>query len=94
MNLWGTTDIARFGNRLMAISPGDGSPVDTISDLRIESDNVLRVVRATGYGSPGEPITFARTSDGLVERIRRGMSAFPRALYEQKFLAGDEVRLP
>jgi CubicO group peptidase (beta-lactamase class C family) len=95
-DLWATTDICAFGNRLVMLDPTESDPVPTMSELSVESDSQCRVTKANGFYSPGEPVTFEFSPSGDVTRIRGGsaMSAYPRERFVEEILSGTHVTIP
>jgi D-alanyl-D-alanine carboxypeptidase len=95
-DLWGTTDICSFGDRLLMIDPSASDPVPTISELAVDSDSQCRVTKTNGFYSPGEPVYFEYSPSGEVERIRGGsaMSAVPHERYVKEFLDRPAITAP
>jgi hypothetical protein len=82
MSLWGITDIASFGGKLVALSPDEGDPTAHATDLSVVDDNTLRISGGSGYGSPGETVRYERDADGQVRRVWIGGSAaMPQAQF-------------
>jgi len=64
-NIWGVIDIARLGDQLLVLSPARPDPAESPSELRVESDDRLRVVKSLGYGAPGEAYQFDFDGDAV-----------------------------
>jgi len=52
-NLWGVTDVALLGGRLVLLHPGGPEPVADSAELTVEAEDVLRLETVPGFGSPG-----------------------------------------
>ncbi len=77
-NLWGVFDVALLGGRLHLLWPTAADPTTEAAELEVVDDSTLRVVGGSGYGSPGETITYQRDAGGRITRIRAGaMSSVP-----------------
>jgi len=71
-NLWGTTDIVRFGQTLVATTPEADDPVARVVELRVVDGDTLRVAAGGGYGAVGEPVRYARDGAGRTTHITMG----------------------
>ena len=69
-SLWGVTDVALLGGRLFGLSPTATDPVEDAVPLHPVDERTLRIAGGSGYGAYGEPMTFAFSEDGRVEKIR------------------------
>jgi D-alanyl-D-alanine carboxypeptidase len=75
---WGVTDIAVVGGRLLALDPTAWAPVESVDELAEEGDG-FRIATGSGFGSVGEPVTFAG-GDGeplVMDYAGMSMTAFP-----------------
>ncbi len=82
MSLWGATDIASFGRKLVALLPDEAEPTAHAVELEVIDDDTLRIGRQSGTGSPGETIRYERDSSGQIEQVWIGGS---RCLPENAF---------
>jgi CubicO group peptidase (beta-lactamase class C family) len=81
MNPWGVTDVAAFGNKLVALSPDEEDPTRRCTELEVVDADTLRIGSTSGYGSPGESIRYERDASGATTRVWiAGSSAYPSAL--------------
>jgi D-alanyl-D-alanine carboxypeptidase len=77
-NLWGVTDVAVLGGRLVLLHPSDPDPTEDHLELRVEDAATLRQESVAGFGSAGETVDYEWTPEGAVARIRLGgLSAWP-----------------
>jgi D-alanyl-D-alanine carboxypeptidase len=77
-NLWGVTDVAVLGGRLVLLHPSDPDPTEDHLELRVEGAATLRQESVAGFGSAGETVDYEWTPEGAVARIRLGgLSAWP-----------------
>lgn len=70
-NLWGVTDVARFGDRLYLLDPTVDDPTHDAAGLTVVDERTLRMTGENGYASRGEPVHYTFGDDG-VESIRAG----------------------
>lgn len=85
VNLWGVTDVAAFGERLVVISPEGDDPMKSPTCTTIEDADTLRVTTTNGYSAPGEPVRYVRDDKGRVMRVvMGGMSLYPPELYGER----------
>ncbi len=85
MNMWGVTDIVRFGEALVELDPDADDPVLHPARLTIEDGDTLRIATAGGYASPGEQIRYVRDSAGSITRIiDGGVSYYPPEDYRRR----------
>lgn len=78
-SLWGVTDIAAVGGRLLALHPADASPLEGADQLEDAGDHRLRIAAGSGTGSVGEFVTFELDGE-QVQSMRYGamsMRPFP-----------------
>jgi CubicO group peptidase (beta-lactamase class C family) len=79
-NLWGVTDVALLGGRLVLLHPGAPEPAVEYAELTVEGPETLRLETVPGFGSPGETVEYEWAADGTVGRVRiGGISAWPLA---------------
>ncbi len=84
-NLWGVTDVAAFGEALVALHPEGDDPTKAVTRLRIENADTLRITEAGGFASPGETFRYTRDADGQITKIvTGGTSAYPVAVFRQR----------
>jgi len=70
--LWGTIDIVRLGQRLVAIDPDRPDPTDHLSILRPAGPDELEIVSTSGLRYPGERVRYTFAGDGAARSIRFG----------------------
>lgn len=95
VNLWGTRDIARLGDRLFRIAVAGNDPAAGAHELAVSGESeVTPVPGHNGYTSEGEAYRFDFAADGTVARLRgdSATSSWPEAEYERRFLAAARVR--
>jgi CubicO group peptidase (beta-lactamase class C family) len=84
-NLWGHTDVALLGGRLVLLHPSAPEPAEDHAELTVEGPDTLRLETVPGFGSPGETVEFSRAPDGSVERVRiGGISAWPEETFRAR----------
>ena len=76
-NLWGRTDVALLGGRLVLLSPAAPDPGEGWLELVPEGD-ALRSEAVDGTGPVGETVEYAWADDGTPASVRvGGMTAWP-----------------
>lgn len=84
-NLWGVTDIALLGNRLVLLHPGAPDPTEDHLELTVEGDSTLRQESVAGFGSAGETVEYDWAPDGTAARIRLGgISVWPEEIFRAR----------
>lgn len=58
-SLWSVVDIGVVGDRLLAIDPTGWEPTEDVDELEVVEPDRFRIAAGGGYGSVGEPVTFA-----------------------------------
>ncbi len=87
VNLWDVTDVAAFGDALVALNPDADDPLTPVTRLAVEDDDTLRIIATSGYGAPGETMRYLRDDQGRVTRIiARGMSLYPLDVFRARQL--------
>ncbi|MGX5680111.1 serine hydrolase domain-containing protein [Schumannella luteola] len=77
-NMWGVMDVAQLGDRVVAIHPGAPAPLVGTDTLEVVGPDALRFVSGSGFGSPGELLTYEFEGDRVVSiRGGGGMSMRP-----------------
>ena len=77
-NLWGRTDVALLGGRLVLLSPAVPDPGEGWLELVPESPDALRSEAVDGTGPVGEAVEYTWADDGSPASIRvGGMTAWP-----------------
>lgn len=64
--LWSAVDLVPIGEKVFAFSPAFQPPFTEGSEIAVTGEGVGKVVRASGFLSPGEPVRCARGEDGTV----------------------------
>ncbi len=89
VNLWGVTDVAAFGDALVALNPDAEDPLSPLTRLAVEDDDTLRITAASGYGAPGETMRYLRDDQGRATRIiAGGVSLYPLDIFRQRQAQG------
>jgi CubicO group peptidase (beta-lactamase class C family) len=76
-NLWGVTDVAELGGRLVLLRPAAPDPVAAYEELTVLGPDALQIHRGPGFGTVGEPLTYERDADGAVTSVRAAMTSWP-----------------
>ena len=85
VNTSGVTDVAAFGNTLVALSPEGDDPIKSPTCLTIEDEDTLRIGATNGYGAPGETVRYVRDDTGRVARvIIGGVSSYLLEVYHDR----------
>ncbi|MFJ3028686.1 serine hydrolase domain-containing protein [Curtobacterium sp. NPDC087080] len=81
----GITDVARVGDRLLAIDPTQPVPTESPVRLRVVDEDTLVMAAGNRFGSVDERITYARDEDGTVVSFRgdSGMTHRPWSVPEE-----------
>jgi len=88
VNLWSITDMARFGDTLVALDPDDDDPVKAVTRLAVEDGETLRIVKTNGYGSPGETVRYTRDAGGQITKvINGGKTMYPLDVFREREVA-------
>ena len=88
-NMWGVTDVAAFGDELVALQPEADDPVKIVTRLAVVDEQTLRVTESHGMAAPGEAIRYVRDRAGHVTKvIAGGTSAYPVAIYRERPIGG------
>jgi D-alanyl-D-alanine carboxypeptidase len=67
--LWGAIDLVPIGNKVFASAPALQTPLAEVSEIAITGLDSGKVVRASGFASPGEPVTRTRDAEGEVSEV-------------------------
>lgn len=77
-NLWGITDVALLGDRLLLLHPSTPDPAEGHLELTVEGADTLRMEPVAGFGSAGETVDYEWDADGAAIRVRAGgISSWP-----------------
>jgi CubicO group peptidase (beta-lactamase class C family) len=92
-NLGSVTDVAAFGDTLVALSPDEDDPLKSVTKLAVEDPDTLRITATNGFGAQGETIRYTRDAAGrVIKVVEGGVTAYPldiyRAEYASKAFAG------
>ncbi len=71
-NLWGVTDVALLGGRLVLLHPGAPDPTEGHLELTREDADTLRLEAVAGFGAAGETVEYEWGPDGAATRVRIG----------------------
>lgn len=95
-NLWGRTDVALLGGRLVLLSPDAADPARGHLELTVEGGDALRCEAVDGTGPVGERVEYAWAPDGTPASIRvGGQIAWPLDVFRAhraELLAGGGPR--
>lgn len=91
--LWGITDIAELGGRLLLLHPAAPDPVAAYDELHVLGPDRLGTSREPGFGAAGEDVVVERAPDGAVAAIRHGMTSWPLEEFRRR-RAGMTRRRP
>jgi D-alanyl-D-alanine carboxypeptidase len=84
-NLWGVTDVALLGGRLVFLHPGAPEPAEEYAELTVADADTLRLEAVPGFGSPGETVDYEWAADGTASRVRAGgISSWPLDVFRAR----------
>lgn len=83
-NLWGITDVAELGGRLVLLRPAAPDVLAGYEELTVDGPDTLRIHRGPGFGTVGEPISYTRDADGAVTSVRAAMTSWPLATFRAR----------
>ena len=84
-NLWGVTDIALLGGRLVLLHPGAPEPAAEYAELTVVDADTLRLESIPGFGSAGEAVRYDWAADGTPARVRAGgVSSWPLEVFRAR----------
>lgn len=95
-SLWGLTDVVLFGDRLFALHPDQVDPAAGATPLAVEDATTVRITERSGYGSPGESMTFVFGDDGAVLSVRgsSGTTSVPLERWHATVAGLDRITAP
>lgn len=70
--IWGCGDLVPFENKVLGANPALLNPFFDASEIAIEAKDQGRLVKASGFNSPGEAARLVRGADGEVESVWLG----------------------
>lgn len=82
--LWGVTDIAELGGRLLLLHPAAPDPGAAYDELHVLGRDRLGTAREPGFGSVGEDVLVERTADDAIAAVRQGMTSWPLAEFRRR----------
>ncbi|WP_448615922.1 serine hydrolase domain-containing protein [Modestobacter sp. URMC 112] len=92
-NLWGVTDVALLGGRLVLLRPGAPDPTEGHLELEVTGPDTLRMESVAGFGSAGETVHYEWEPDGAAARVRvGGISSWPVEVFRAQ--RAGQVRQP
>lgn len=71
-SLWGAIDLVPVGNRVLATLPSLPLPLLDASEIEVTGEDEGRIVKASAFASPGEPVRVVRDAEGSVSELRLG----------------------
>jgi D-alanyl-D-alanine carboxypeptidase len=66
---WGVTDLVPIDDWLFMVDPSELNPFESPSVLQLSDPDNATVVRAPGYGSAGQSVSFVRDASGRVQSV-------------------------
>ncbi|MCZ2812609.1 serine hydrolase [Modestobacter sp. VKM Ac-2979] len=82
VNLWGATDVALLGGRLVLLHPSAPEPAEEHLELTVEGPDTLRQEAVAGFGAAGETVEYTWADDGTAAAVRLGgISAWPAEVF-------------
>jgi CubicO group peptidase (beta-lactamase class C family) len=82
--LWGVSDIAELGGRLLMLRPNLPDPAAAYEELTVTGRDTLRIHRGPGFGNVGEQVVLERDTDGAITAVRDGMTAWPLDAFRRR----------
>jgi CubicO group peptidase (beta-lactamase class C family) len=70
--MWGVTDVAVIGGKLVGMTPVGPNPVVMTSSYAVLDEDTLRITGGSNYGSVGELVRYERNVDGAIVRVTFG----------------------
>ncbi|AMJ60435.1 serine hydrolase domain-containing protein [Bosea sp. PAMC 26642] len=70
--IWRANDLVPFADKVTIANPAQFDPFFESSEIAIEGPDQGRIVRASGFSSPGEPARLARGAGGTIESVWLG----------------------
>lgn len=70
--IWGCGDLVPFESKVLQANPGLFNPFLDAQEIAVEAKDLGRIVRASGFNSPGEATRLVRGADGKVESVWLG----------------------
>ncbi|MGY1749506.1 serine hydrolase domain-containing protein [Modestobacter sp. SYSU DS0511] len=84
-NLWGVTDVALLGGRLVLLHPGSSAPAEEHLELTAVDGATLRQESVAGFGSAGERVEYEWADDGTVAAVRiGGITSWPVEVFRAR----------
>lgn len=92
-NIWGTVDLARFGNRVFVLFPDESDPASTGAPLRMLDSTHAVLPTSNGYGAIGETVQLL-LDDGQVIGLDGPCHStyLPWEVYREQLKRTDQVR--
>ncbi|WP_454049971.1 serine hydrolase domain-containing protein [Cellulomonas sp. Marseille-Q8402] len=82
--LWGVSDIAELGGRLVMLRPSAPDPTAAYEELTVTGRDRLRIKAGPGFGNVGEEVVVERDADDAISAVRDGMTAWPLAEFRRR----------
>ncbi|HVX47518.1 MAG TPA: serine hydrolase domain-containing protein [Mycobacteriales bacterium] len=94
-NLWSVQDVVRLGGRLHNLSPTQPDPTTNKLELRVNSEDSLKIADGPGYGAPGELMRYDFAGD-TVRSIRSGggMTLHPYEEFRAAMAGREQITRP
>lgn len=70
--VWGCGDLVAMSGKVLVANPALLTPFQDAPEIAIAAKDSGRIVRSSGFGSPGEAVTLNRGTDGRIESVRLG----------------------
>ena len=82
--LWGVSDIAELGGRLLMLRPNLPDPAAAYEELTVTGRDTLRIKSGPGFGNVGEQVVLERDADDAITAVRDGMTAWPLDAFRRR----------
>jgi D-alanyl-D-alanine carboxypeptidase len=81
-NLWGVTDVALLGGRLVLLNPSTPAPAEEYVELAVADGDMLRQETMAGFGSAGEAVEYEWADGGIAAQVRvGGIASWPVEIF-------------
>ena len=82
---WGAAELVPVAKRILVAAPGLFAPLANVPEIEVLLANEGRIVKSSGYGSPGEPARVKRIANGKITELwLGGAQLLPRKVLETR----------